>query len=113
VWTQKGLLVNTFGAPEVFLLDWKGVRTQITTTPEPGLDGLAVVGNELYVSSWAGKAIYRGQLGKSFVPVITGMNASADFAYDRKHHVIVVPKFLDNRVEAYSAGLPATPGRND
>jgi hypothetical protein len=110
LWTAKGLLVNTFGAPEVFRLDEKGVKLDVTATPMAGLDGLvAGAGDTLLISSWAGKSIYAGSLGGTFVPVLSGLTAPADIAYDGKRKRVIVPRFMDNTVEAYDLPTSVQP----
>jgi sugar lactone lactonase YvrE len=53
LWTDKGLLVVTFGTNEVYRLDDKGVKQDVTKTPAGGLDGIVSVGDSLLVSSVA------------------------------------------------------------
>jgi hypothetical protein len=95
------LLVNTFGAAEVYHLDAEGKKVDVTTIPVGGLDGLGQLGDMLLVSSWGGKAIYRGKLGGTFEPVLSGLQGAADFAVDAKRSRVIVPRFLDHAVEAY------------
>jgi DNA-binding beta-propeller fold protein YncE len=106
LWTERGVLVNTFGAAELYRLDDKGAKLDITPMPMAGLDGLAAAGDVLLASSWPGKAVYAGKLGGTFTPVLHGLNAPADIAYDSKRKRVLVPRFLDNTVEAYD--LPST-----
>jgi hypothetical protein len=97
----NGVLVNTFGADEVYRLDEKGVKHELTRVPSGGLDGLLLVGDVLWVSSWKGSAIYRGSLGGKFELVYGGIGGSADFGFDSKRKRVLVPRFLDNAVEIY------------
>jgi hypothetical protein len=98
---DNGLLVNTLGTNEVYRLDDKGVRHDITKLPEGVLDGMAVVGDSLLVTSWKGSAIYRGTLGQKFEVAISGLKAPADIGYDSKRKRVLVPRFMDNAVEVY------------
>jgi sugar lactone lactonase YvrE len=97
----KDLLVNTFGSNEIYKLDDKGSKLEVTKVPTGGLDGLASVGDALYVSSWQGSTIYKGKLGGTFEPVLQGLKGPADFGFDSKRNRIVVPRFMENAVEAY------------
>ncbi len=101
LFTDKGVLVNTFGGAEVYRLDDKGAKEDVTKTPNGGLDGLVMAGDALLVSSWGGSAIYRGKLGGTFEPVLQSLKAPADIAWDKKRSRVLVPRFLDNVVEAY------------
>lgn len=99
---DKGVMVCTFGAAEVFRLGPKGEKTEVTATPNPGLDGLAQVEGGILVSSWKGEAIYKGTLGGKFEPILEGIGAPADIAYDKKRSRVVVPRFMADTVEAYT-----------
>jgi sugar lactone lactonase YvrE len=98
---KGGVWVAPFGAAEIFRIGGEATKEEVTKIPAPGLDGLVMVGDQLIVSSWQGKAIYRGKPGGAFEPVLEGLNAPADFTYDAKRQRLIVPRFLDNVVEAY------------
>ena len=99
--TDKGILVNTFGSNEVFRLDDKGQKQDVTKTPKGSLDGLVAVGDALFVSSWEGSAVYKGKLGGTFEPAFSNLKTPADIGFDKKRSRILVPLFMDNAVEAY------------
>lgn len=98
---DNGVLVNTFNADEVYRLDEKGEKRDATKVPSGGLDGMALFADGLFVSSWKGSAIYRGSLGGKFELAFSGLAGAADFGIDSKRKRILVPRFLDNAVEAY------------
>ncbi len=101
VW-EKSLLCNTMASNELYRLDEKGAKVDVTTLPEGGLDGLVSTGDSLLVSSWKGAAIYRGKLGQKFEAVLTGFKGGpADIGYDSKRKRVLVPRFMDNAVEVY------------
>jgi sugar lactone lactonase YvrE len=100
-WTDKGLVVVTFGTNEVYRLDDKGAKQDVTKTPAGGLDGVVAVGDALLVTSWQGSAIYRGKLGGAFDLVLGDQKAPADIGYDTKRGRVLVPHFLSDTVEAY------------
>ncbi len=97
-----GLLVNTFLTNEVFRLTDAGVREDIVKMPSGGLDGMLVVGDMLLCSSWSARAVYRGKLGgTSFEPIIQNVKGPADMGWDSKRSRVLIPRFLDDVVEAY------------
>lgn len=101
LFVDNKVLVNTFGSNEIYRLDDKGAKQDVTTVPTGGLDGFASVGDSLFVSSWQGNTIYKGKLGQKFEPLVQGLKGAADFAFDSKRSRVVVPRFTENAVEAY------------
>ena len=98
----KGLLVNTLNSNEVYGIGPKGEKVDVIKMPNGGLDGLLVVGDTLICSSWAANTIYRGKLGgTAFEPIVQNVKGSADIGFDSKRSRILVPRFLDDAVEAY------------
>jgi hypothetical protein len=97
----KDVWVNTFGSDEVYRLDDKGAKLDVTHLPTGGLDGMAVMGESLLVSSWKGSAIYKGKPNAKFEPVVSGIGGAADIGFDTKRSRVLVPRFMDNAVEAY------------
>jgi sugar lactone lactonase YvrE len=102
LWTDKGLVVVTFRSNEVYRLDDKGVRQDITKTPAGGLDGLISLGDSLLVTSWQASAIYRGKLGGTFEVVLPDQKSPADIGYDTKRARVIVPHLMQNTVEVYA-----------
>jgi hypothetical protein len=98
---DKKLIVNTLGADEVFSLSDKGEKQEITKLPKGGLDGLVSFGDSLFISSWQGSVVFKGKLGGTFEPVLHGLNAPADIGFDSKRNRVLVPRFVDNAIEAY------------
>jgi hypothetical protein len=99
--TDKGLLVVCFGNNELYRLDAKGEKADVTGLPAGGLDGIAAMGDSLLISSWKASAVFKGKLGDEFDVVIPGLKAPADIAYDAKRKRVLVPRFMENAVEAY------------
>ena len=60
-----------------------------------------MAGDSLLVSSWKGSAVYKGKLGGTFEPVVTNVSGPADIGFDKKRGRVIVPRFMDNAVEAY------------
>jgi sugar lactone lactonase YvrE len=112
-WTNAGLAVCAFGADRVLVINDAFVNPagkpkeapvkflKVTKVPEAGLDGLYADETSFVVSSWKGKAIYKGSFGGAVTPILEGIAAPADFAVDTKRKRIIVPRFMDNKVEAY------------
>lgn len=98
---ENGVLVNTLLGNELYRLDDKGVRQDITPLPKGGLDGLVSVGDSLLVTSWQGSTIFRGKLGQKFEVALPGVKGAADIGYDSKRNRVLVPRFMDNAVEVY------------
>jgi sugar lactone lactonase YvrE len=98
---DKGVIVVTFGANEVYRLDEKGAKQDVTKTPAGMLDGVIVLGDSLLVTSWEASAIYRGKLGGTFETVLADQKSPADIGYDTKRGRVLVPHFLEDTVEAY------------
>jgi len=99
--TEKGLLVGAGDKGEIYRLDDKGARQDITAVPDGGLDGIAAAGDKLLVSSWKSSTVYRGTLGGTFEPVLWGLSSPADIGFDSKRSRILVPRFLDSLVQVY------------
>lgn len=98
----KSLLVTTFGSGELYRLDEKGKKTDAAKVSKGALDGIvALADGSVLVSSWAGSEIVRGKVGGTFEAVVTGAKAPADIGYDKKRGRLLVPRFLEDRVEVY------------
>lgn len=94
----------TFGAPEIGTVDLKTKKIVGTPTklPHGGLDGFAMIGDELLVSSWEAKAVYRGKLGGEFVEAVSDVESPADFGVDTKRNRVVIPRFMASAIEAWA-----------
>jgi hypothetical protein len=99
--TDKGVLVNTFGSDELYRLNAEGVKEETTKLPGGGLDGMTMAGDSIVITSWKTSTIYKGKLGGKFEPAIQGVKGSADIGFDTKRSRVLVPRFMDNAVEAY------------
>jgi sugar lactone lactonase YvrE len=115
----NGLLVNgdntltvvNFGNNELWSLDLKKkAKGAVTKLPKGSLDGLVMLSNgDLLVSSWEANAIFRGKPGGAFVELRGGLSAPADIGFDPKRNRVLVPRFMDNRVETYPVSVSAAP----
>jgi sugar lactone lactonase YvrE len=99
--TDKAVWVFTFGTGEIYTLDDKGVRGSIQKVAG-ALDGLRVVGDDIWVSSWETSGLMQGAATGGFSLAQGGLPAPADFGYDTKRKLVLVPLFNDNKIVAYS-----------
>jgi hypothetical protein len=99
LWTDKGLVaVTNDDSGEIYRLDSKAKRLDITKMPAGNLDGLLALNDSLLVTSWKASAIFRGKLGGTFDVALSGLNAAADIGYDTKRSRLLVPLLKDNTV---------------
>src|SRR5262249_42471950 len=96
-----GVLVVTFGTNELYRLDDKGAKQDVTKLPKGSLDGIVQMGDALLISSWEGSAIFKGKLGGTFEQVLGDLKAPADIGFDKKRNRVLVPRFQEDAVEAY------------
>ncbi len=98
----KSLLVATFGSGELYRLDEKGKKLDAVKLPQGALDGIVSLGDgNLLVSSWGGSEIFKGKAGGTFTSVVSGVKAPADIGYDKKRGRVLVPRFLENEIDAF------------
>jgi sugar lactone lactonase YvrE len=92
-------VVAPFGSSKLF--GWKPDQAPTTLGTGPGqFDGVEVVGNAIWVSSWADSSVYRYADGQG-TNLIKGVPSPADIGYDAKRHRVLVPIFTGNRVEIW------------
>jgi sugar lactone lactonase YvrE len=93
--------VVTFGTGEMYALE-KGKKTEVVKAPKGSLDGLIDLGKgDHLVSSWEGEVVYRLDAKGNATEVVKNVKAPADIGWDSKRKRILVPRFMDNRVEVY------------
>lgn len=90
--------VNTFGSNELYRIA-DGKKTDVSTLPTGGLDGLLHLSDgDFVVSSWDGKAIYRGPKGGPFDAFFMGITSPADIGLDTKRNLVLIPVFQESKV---------------
>ncbi|MFO0596731.1 MAG: hypothetical protein U0228_15545 [Myxococcaceae bacterium] len=100
--TKDAVHVVVFGGPELQTYDLKGKKKgEFTMLPNGGLDGIVAIGDDLLITSWGAKTIYRGKLGGEFKPAFSDLEAPADIGFDTKRNRVLVPRFQGNAVEAW------------
>lgn len=98
----KTLYVVTFGSGEIYTLDAKGKKSDAEKLGKGALDGIVLLGDgSLLVSSWGGSEVLRGKAKAPFAAVVTGVKAPADIGYDKKRGRLLVPRFLEDKVEVF------------
>lgn len=103
LWVGKtGVNYVTFGSNELVSLDAKGKKLGSVKLPKGGLDGFVVSGDDVVISSWEGSALYRGKAEGPFTEWVTDLKAPADIGLDTKRKWVLVPRFMDNKVEAFA-----------
>jgi hypothetical protein len=102
LWTSRGLVVVTNDdSGEIYRLDEKQQRQDVTKLPGGTLDGLLELGDSLLVTSWGKSAVYRGKLGGTFDVALADVKSPADIGYDAKRRRLLVPLLLENKVVVY------------
>jgi hypothetical protein len=99
--TDKGVVVVTFGSSEVYRLDEKGKKQDVSKPPGGALDGVVALGDSLIVTSWQTSAIYKGTLGGTFDVLIADQKSPADIGFDTKRSRLLVPRMQEDTVEAF------------
>lgn len=68
-----------------------------------GLFGLAGEGDawSFFVSSWETGTVYHVAAPGQFKAIATGLKGPADFGVDTDNKLVIVPVFMENRVDAY------------
>ena len=102
LWHEQGLVISPFGANELYRLDERGEKRDVTSLPAGGLTGLVAHEDTLYVTSWQSSAVYRGKLGGEFELAIANQSAPGDLAIDTKRGRLLVPRFEEGVVEAFA-----------
>jgi sugar lactone lactonase YvrE len=100
-WTSKGLVVSPFGASEIYRLDARGAKRDVTQTPAGGQAGIVAVGDALLVTSWQTSSVFRGKLGAAFGTALAQQGTPGDPGYDSKRARLLIPHFAENTVETY------------
>jgi sugar lactone lactonase YvrE len=96
-----GVWVVTFGSGELYRLDAKGDKQDAVKPPKGSLDGIVMMGDTLFISSWEANAVYEGTAKGPFNAKISNVKSPADIGFDTKRSRILVPLFMENAVEAY------------
>ncbi|HEY5956833.1 MAG TPA: hypothetical protein VIV60_09785 [Polyangiaceae bacterium] len=96
---DDGVFVVAFRGAELYRLNKKGEREQVTATPKGGLDGIVRLSDgTLLISSWEAGAVFRGRPGGTFEAVLSGLTSPADIGLDTKRNRVLIPSFQGDTV---------------
>jgi len=104
VWaTGKDMIwVVTFGSNELYMVDEKGMKGNVTKLPKGQLDGIVRLDDgDFLIASWEGKCVYRGKPGGEWKEVISDVESPADIAYDPKRKRLLIPGFNTNKLTVH------------
>lgn len=93
-------IVVPFNAPSIFAWKPGDAMPAVIATGAGGYDGVEVVGDAIWVSSWADSSVYRYRNGEG-TKLIRGVPSPADIGYDSKRRRLLIPVFTGNRVEIW------------
>ena len=91
------IFVVSSASNELYQIE-NGRKTNVQKLPKGSLDGLMHMSDGTFlVSSWDGKAVYRGING-DFKAVVENAESPADIGYDTKRHRLLIPHLTQNVV---------------
>lgn len=96
------LLVATLVSGSVYRLDGAGKKHDELKADRGRLDGVAEIGNKIYVSSWEGNAVYRRIEGGTFAVQLAELKSPGGLVADVARSRIVVPILGADRVEVFT-----------
>ena len=99
--SSGAIWVCSFGSGELYTLDAKGARDKVQKLPGGQCDGLYVNGEEVWATSWEKSAVFKGTIGGELTQVWGDLKSPADFGFDQKRNLVLVPLFMENSVVAY------------
>jgi len=84
----------------------KGEALAKLDVPAGSLDGLYAIKGEgdawsFFVSSWESGMVYHIAAPGTFKTIASGLKGPADFGVDEARKLVIVPVFMENRVDAY------------
>ncbi|MBX3233162.1 MAG: hypothetical protein KF837_37915 [Labilithrix sp.] len=104
VWSGVQPYAVSFGKGELYAVE-NGTKSGPQSAPAGMLDGLVLVNNDYWVTSWAGKAVYRTRPNQPFVVMIEDVRSPADLGYDRTRRRLLVPLAEEDELRAYEIEL--------
>jgi len=100
-WTPRGLVVGSFESNELYRLDSRGAKQDVTRTPTGGLTGIVSLGDFLFVSSWQTSTVLKGNLGGPFEVALADQASPGRIGFDSKRARLLVPHLGEGVVEAF------------
>jgi sugar lactone lactonase YvrE len=96
----QAVMIAPFGGKEIYRIDPSGARTSVATLPAGQLDGLIrLPDGSLLVSSWEASSVYRVSAAGEVQTLASGVESPADIGYDARRNRVLIPLFMQNRVE--------------
>lgn len=103
---DAGVYVVSWRDGTFFQIDHRGIRTDLGKAPTAQLDGLVRVdagaaarpGAVWYMTSWAGRCIYRFDAVAGFAALPVEIDQPADLGYDTIRQLLLVPSFGGDRI---------------
>ena len=97
---QGAVYIAPWGSKMMYHLNNKGARGPARKVPAAKLDGLVILADGYaLLSSWDGRAIYGVSVGGEVTTLFSDITAPADIGYDFKRGRVLIPHFLDDRLE--------------
>lgn len=94
------VVVVPFGASTVFRITGDGDLEVIGELPAGQLDGVVRLPDGSYlISSWEGQAVYRLHADGRVETAVDGVESPADIGYDARRERVLIPLFMQDRVE--------------
>lgn len=91
--------VVSLSSNELYRLE-DGHKADVVMLPTGGLDGFVPLSDgTVLISSWEGKAVYRGPLSGEFTPIVENVTSPADIGVDSKRNLLLIPVFQENRIQ--------------
>lgn len=87
---------------ELFSIDNKGKIVDVEKLPDVALEGIVAVDGDLFVSSRAASAIYRGKPGGPWRIAVGDVKSAGNIGYDYKRGRLLVPLSTEDEVRVYA-----------
>jgi hypothetical protein len=96
-----GVLVATLASGTVYTLDRAGKKHDERKAPRGKLDGVALIDDKVYVSSWDAAAVYRRLESGTYAVQLAELRAPGGVAIDASRRMLLVPLMTEDRVDAF------------
>lgn len=98
--SDEEILVVTFGSGELFRIDMKGERENLSKPPGGQLDGVEKLSDgRIIITGWEDKAVYELSAdGETYSTLIDSIEGAADLGFDSKRNRLLVPASHSDKV---------------
>lgn len=105
-----GIFVSQMGGKGFTQFDGTGKQVGQVELPTGTLDGVVALSDGSWlVSSWEGKAVYRGSPATGFASFTSDVESPADIGFDTKRNRLLIPVFLKDEVRTFVVDVAAKP----